>query len=240
MNRFSRTENLIGTEKVKKLANCKVAVFGIGGVGSFVCEALARGGIGSLDLYDNDTVDITNINRQLIALESTVGKYKTDVMRDRITDINPSAAVTSNILFITNESEDKICFEKLDYIVDAVDNVTAKIFLAQMANKYNIPIISAMGAGNRLDAENFKIAPIEKSSGCPLARVMRLELRKRGIKGVKAAFSDKPALKPLGNEVRNTSNRPAPASISFVPSVMGLLIAGEVIKDLISDEGGER
>lgn len=233
MHRFDRTKSLIGEENVNKLANSKVAVFGIGGVGSFAAEALARGGIGALDLYDSDKVDITNINRQIIALDSTVGLYKTDVMKKRIIDINKNAKVTSNVLFVTPETEDKIDFSNLDYIVDAVDNITAKIFLAEKANKYNIPIISAMGAGNRLDGNSFKIAPIEKTSGCPLARVMRTELKKRGIKGVKAVYSDKPVSKPINADKRAASNRPAPASISFVPSVMGLLMAGEVIKDLI-------
>ena len=231
--RFSRTQNLIGEEAVKRLANCRVAIFGVGGVGSFVSEALARGGIGALDLYDSDKVDITNINRQIIALDSTVGRYKTDVMKERILDINKDALVTSNILFVTPEKGKEIDFSKIDYIVDAVDNVTAKIFLAEKANEFRIPIISAMGAGNRLDNQNFKVGPIEKSSGCPLARVMRLELKKRGIKGVKAVYSDKPPERFENDLSENPQKGRTVSSISFVPSLMGLIIAGEVIKDLI-------
>ncbi len=228
--RFDRTKNLIGEGAVQKLLNSKVAVFGVGGVGSFVAEALARGSVGALDLYDSDKVDITNINRQIIALDSTVGKNKTDVMKQRILDINPNARVSSNVLFVTPDSSDKICFEGLDYIVDAVDNVTAKIFLAEKASEYKIPIISAMGAGNRLDNQNFKVAPIEKTSGCPLARVVRNELRKRKITGVKAVYSDKSPEKITQD---NLKKEVPLSSISFVPSVMGLIIAGEVIKDLI-------
>jgi tRNA A37 threonylcarbamoyladenosine dehydratase len=234
-SRFDRTARLIGEEKVKMLGGCRVAVFGIGGVGSYAAEALARGGIGALDLYDNDKVDITNINRQIIALDSTVGKNKTDVMKERILDINPEAKVTSNVIFVTPESENEINFNDIDYIVDAVDNVTAKIFLAQKAQEHGISIISAMGAGNRLDNTEFKVTRIEKTSGCPLARVMRLELKKRGIKGVKAVYSDKPT-GTFKRERGNGENHPLPASISFVPSVMGLIIAGEVIKDLIGKE----
>lgn len=233
--RFDRTKQLIGRSAVEKLADCRVAVFGIGGVGSFVCEALARGGIGNLDLFDSDTVDITNINRQLIALDSTVGKFKTDVMKERIADINPVAKVTSNKVFITPEVADRMDFTKYDYVVDAIDNVTAKIALCQRAFENKVPIISAMGAGNKLDPTKFQIADIEKTSGCPLAKVMRVELRKRGIKGVKAAFSPQPAIKPEKSEERVGSGRPSPASISFVPSVMGLIIAGEVICDLIKN-----
>lgn len=233
--RFDRTKQLIGETAVERLAGCRVAVFGVGGVGSFVCEALARGGVGNLDLFDSDTVDITNINRQIIALDSTVGRYKTDVMRERIADINPAARVTSNKVFVTLEVVEGIDFAKYDYVVDAIDNVTAKIALCQRAFENKVPIISAMGAGNRLDPKNFQIADIEKTSGCPLAKVMRVELRKRGIKGVKAAFSPQPAIKPEKSEARAGSGRPSPASISFVPSVMGLLIAGEVICDLIKN-----
>lgn len=238
--RFDRTEKLIGRVAVEKLENSRVAVFGVGGVGSFVCEALARGGVGNLDLFDSDTVDITNINRQLIALDSTVGKYKTDVMRDRIVDINPNARVLSNKVYITADSARSIDFSKYDYIVDAVDNVTAKIALCEGACKNSVPIISAMGAGNRLDSRHFEIADIEKTSGCPLAKVMRVELRKRNIKGVKAAFSKQPCLKQGGTDNADGAVRPAPASISFVPSAMGLLIAGEVICDLIKNTDEEK
>lgn len=231
--RFDRTKQLIGLDGVEKLASSRVAVFGIGGVGSFVCESLARGGIGSLDLFDCDVVDITNINRQIIALDSTVGRNKTDVMMERILDINPNAKVSSNLLFISPESVEEIDFSGYDYIVDAIDNVTGKIALCEAGFNNNIPVISAMGAGNRLEADCFKIADISKTSGCPLAKVMRLELKKRGIKGIKAAFSDRPSIKQISED----GKRPSPASISFVPSVMGLLIAGEVIKDIIRKEG---
>lgn len=233
--RFERTKQLIGEHAVARLQNAKVAVFGIGGVGSFVCEALARAGVGTLDLFDNDKVDITNINRQIIALDSTIGKYKTAVMRERIFDINPKARVTSNNIFITPEIAATLDYSEYDYIVDAVDNVTAKISLCEGAFKNKVPIISAMGAGNRLNASDFQIADIEKTSGCPLAKVMRIELRKRGIKGVKAAFSPQPTIKPLKSDHKEESGSGSPASVSFVPSVMGLLIAGEVIRDLIKN-----
>lgn len=223
--RFSRTAALIGKKSVEKLGKTKIALFGLGGVGSFVAEALIRSGIGAIDIFDNDVVDITNINRQLIATESTVGRLKTEVAAKRLKEINPTASVGEFPIFITPEETEKINFEKYDYVIDAIDNVTAKIALAQKAREKNIPIISAMGAGNKLDPTKFEIAPIEKTSVCPLARVMRLELKKRNITGVKAAFSKEPAI--------NTALGRTPASISFVPSVMGLIIAGEVIKDLI-------
>ena len=223
--RFSRTAALIGEKSVEKLGKTKIALFGFGGVGSFVAEALIRSGIGAIDIFDNDVVDITNINRQLIATESTVGRLKTEVAAKRLKEINPTASVGEFPIFITPEETEKINFEKYDYVIDAIDNVTAKIALAQKAREKNIPIISAMGAGNKLDPTKFEIAPIEKTSVCPLARVMRLELKKRNITGVKAAFSKEPAI--------NTALGRTPASISFVPSVMGVIIAGEVIKDLI-------
>ena len=216
---------LVGEKAVEKLGKTKIALFGLGGVGSFVAEALIRSGIGAIDIFDNDVVDITNINRQLIATESTVGRLKTEVAAKRLKEINPTASVGEFPIFITPEETEKINFEKYDYVIDAIDNVTAKIALAQKAREKNIPIISAMGAGNKLDPTKFEIAPIEKTSVCPLARVMRLELKKRNITGVKAAFSKEPAI--------NTALGRTPASISFVPSVMGLIIAGEVIKDLI-------
>ena len=187
--RFSRTAALIGEKSVEKLGKTKIALFGLGGVGSFVAEALIRSGIGAIDIFDNDVVDITNINRQLIATESTVGRLKTEVAAKRLKEINPTASVGEFPIFITPEETEKINFEKYDYVIDAIDNVTAKIAIAQKAREKNIPIISAMGAGNKLDPTKFEIAPIEKTSVCPLARVMRLELKKRNITGVKAAFS---------------------------------------------------
>lgn len=228
--RFKRTAALIGQDAVGLLNGCKVALFGLGGVGSFVAEALARSGVGEIDIFDNDTVDITNLNRQLIALESTIGRLKTEVTAERLKQINPNIKVGEYPIFITPAETEKIDFEKYDYVIDAIDNVTAKISICQRAREKGIPVISAMGAGNKLDPTQFKVVPIEKTEGCPLARVMRLELRKRNIKGVKAAFSKEPPIK--GNE-----SEKSPASIAFVPSVMGLIIAGEVIKDIIGKKG---
>lgn len=227
--RFKRTAALIGEDAVEILSGSKVLLFGLGGVGSFVAEALVRSGIGEIDVFDNDTVDITNLNRQLIALESTVGRLKTEVTAERMREINPKISVGEHPIFVTPEVVEKTDFSKYDYIVDAIDNVTAKIAICQKARENNIPIISAMGAGNKLDPTKFEIAPIEKTEGCPLAKVMRLELRKRNIKGVKAAFSKE-------STVKNKNGERTPASIAFVPSVMGLIIAGEVIKDIIEKQ----
>lgn len=228
--RFLRTSALIGEDAVNTLEKSKILLFGLGGVGSFVAETLVRSGVGEIDIYDNDIVDITNLNRQLIALESTVGRLKTEVTAERMKEINPNIKVGEYQVFVTPDETEKIDFSKYDYVIDAIDNVTAKIAICQKAREKNIPIISAMGAGNKLDPTQFKIAPIEKTEGCPLARVMRLELRKRNIKGVKAAFSKEPAIK-------SNSEDKSPASIAFVPSVMGLIIAGEVIKDIIGKKG---
>lgn len=224
--RFLRTAALIGEDAVETLQNSKILLFGLGGVGSFVAEALVRSGIGEIDIFDNDRVDITNINRQLIALESTVGRLKTEVTAERLKQINPAVSVFEHPVFVTPEIIENFDFSKFDYVIDAIDNVTAKIAVCQKARDLGIPVISAMGAGNKLDPTLFEIAPIEKTSVCPLARVMRLELRKRNVTGVKAAFSKEPAIK-------NNNAEKSPASIAFVPSVMGLIIAGEVIKDLI-------
>lgn len=228
--RFLRTAALIGDDAVEQLQNSKIMLFGLGGVGSFVAEALIRSGIGEIDIYDNDTVDVTNLNRQLIALESTIGKLKTEVTAERLKQINPNVRVFEHPVFVTPEVINNTDFSKFDYVIDAIDNVTAKIAICQKARENNVPVISAMGAGNKLNPTLFEIAPIEKTSVCPLARVMRLELKKRNIKGVKAAFSKEPAIK-------NNKNERSPASIAFVPSVMGLIIAGEVIKDIIKDKG---
>ena len=227
--RFLRTAALIGDDAVEQLQNSKIMLFGLGGVGSFVAEALIRSGVGEIDIYDNDTVDITNLNRQLIALESTIGKLKTEVTARRLKEINPKVKVFEQPVFVTPEVINNTDFSKFDYVIDAIDNVTAKIAICQKAREYNIPVISAMGAGNKLDPTLFEVAPIEKTSVCPLAKVMRLELKKRDITGVKAAFSKEPAIK-------NNKNQRTPASIAFVPSVMGLVIAGEVIKDLIKNK----
>lgn len=223
---FSREERLIGKENVEKLNKSKVAVFGIGGVGSFVVEGLARASIGKFLLVDNDTVDITNINRQIHANITTVGKNKVDVMKERILSINPEANVDVSTEFFMPGS--KLVDNSLDYIVDAIDTVTGKIELVCKANELNIPIISAMGTGNKLDPTKFEVADIYKTSVCPLAKVMRKELRSRGIQKLKVVYSKEETIKP------NDGNYKTPASISFVPSVAGLIIAGEVIKDIIN------
>ena len=231
MGRFERTELLLGSESLDKLKNAKVIVFGIGGVGSFVCEALARSGIGTITLVDNDTVSESNINRQLIALSSTLGLNKTDVMRDRILEINPECNVTSIPCFYTKEKE--VDIQGFDYIVDAIDTVTSKLTLIEEANRLSIPIISSMGAGNKLDPTRFEIADISKTSVCPLARVMRRELKSRGINHLKVLYSKEEPLSPQ-NMQRENGRRSIPGSVSFVPPVAGMIIAGEVIKDIIS------
>jgi UBA/THIF-type NAD/FAD binding protein len=223
---FSREERLIGKENLEKLNKSKVAVFGIGGVGSFVVEGLARAGIGKLLLVDNDTIDITNINRQIHANINTVGKNKVDVMKERILSINPEAEVDVSTEFFMPGS--KLLDNSLGYIVDAIDTVTGKIELVCKANELNIPIISGMGTGNKLDPTKFEVADIYKTSVCPLAKVMRKELRARGIEKLKVVYSKEEPIKP------NDGDYKTPASISFVPSVAGLIIAGEVIKDIIN------
>lgn len=225
MNReqFSRTESLIGKDAVGKLLTSKVIVFGVGGVGSYVCEALARAGVGTLDIVDKDVVDVTNINRQLIALNSTVGKPKVQVCAERLKDINPQIHVTPHQCFYLPENSQQFDFSKYDYVVDAIDNVTAKIDIICKAKQAGVSVISSMGTGNKLDPMAFKVADIEKTKVCPLAKVVRKELRKRGVEGVKVVYSEE--------EPVNTGNR-TPASISFVPSAAGLLIAKTVIDDL--------
>ena len=226
-NQFSRTELLLGTDAVKKLANSRVAVFGIGGVGGYTVEALARSGVGTLDLIDNDKVCLSNINRQIIATHSTVGEYKVDVAKARIADINPNATVNIYKTFYMPERASEFDFSKYHYIIDAIDTVTAKLDLSVRATNFGIPIISSMGAGNKLDPTAFEVADIYKTSVCPLAKVMRYELRKRGVKKLKVVYSKEPPVSPATNGER------VPASCAFVPSVVGLIIAGEVIKDLI-------
>lgn len=229
-NRFSRTELLIGKESIEKLNKSKVAVFGIGGVGSYVVEGLARAGVGSFILVDKDEVDITNINRQIIATTKTVGRPKVEVAKKRILEINPEAKVEIYQEFFMPETKG-ILDESIDYIVDAVDTVTAKIELIVRANKLNIPIISSMGTGNKLDPTQFEVTDIYKTSVCPLAKVMRKELKIRDIKKLKVVYSKE---EPIKQEERGV-----PASISFVPSVAGLIIAGEVIKDLSKGKENE-
>lgn len=245
---FSRTELLFGKEAMDKLAGSKVAVFGIGGVGGYVCEALVRSGVGAFDLIDDDKVCLTNLNRQIIATRSTVGKYKTDVMRDRMLDINPNVEVEVHKCFFLPENADDFPWDSYDYVVDAVDTVTAKIALVMKCKEKNIPIISSMGAGNKLDGSQFKVADIYKTKVCPLAKVMRRELKKRDVKKLKVVYSEEIPTRPIedmaiscrnncicppGAEHKCTERRDIPGSVAFVPSVAGLIIAGEVAKDLI-------
>ena len=223
-DRFQRTRMLIGDEAVQALGRAKVLVFGVGGVGGYVCDALARAGVGRIDVVDKDVVDITNINRQIIATTDTIGMPKVDVCRARLQAINPAVECKARKCFYLPETSDSFDFKKYDYIVDAVDNVTAKIDIICKAKEAETPVISSMGTGNKLDPTAFRIADIEKTKVCPLAKVVRKELRNRGVRGVKVLYSEEEPLK--------SGNR-TPASISFVPSCAGLIIAGEVIKDLI-------
>ncbi|MCR4956245.1 MAG: tRNA threonylcarbamoyladenosine dehydratase [Lachnospiraceae bacterium] len=221
---FTRTQMLLGVDAVEKLKQSKVAVFGVGGVGGYVVEALARSGVGSIVLVDKDAVSVSNINRQIIATTSTVGRDKVDVMKERILDICPKVQVEARKCFFLPENAGEFPFEEYDYVVDAVDTVTAKIALVMRAKEYNVPIISCMGAGNKLDPTGFMVSDIYKTEVCPLAKVMRHELKKRGIKKLKVVYSKEQPIKHEGENV--------PGSVAFVPSVAGLIIAGEVIKDL--------
>lgn len=234
-NQFSRTELLLGKNSLEILGKSHVAIFGIGGVGGFVAEALARTGIGDFDLIDSDTVCLSNLNRQIIATHSSLGKYKVDEMKNRILDINPNANVNVFKCFYLPETKNLFDFKNYDYVIDAVDTVTAKIQLILQAKESNTKIISCMGAGNKLDPTKFEISDIEKTSVCPLARVMRLECKKRGIKNVKVLYSkEKPSVKKNNSQTEMKNHKIAPGSVAFVPSVAGLIIAGEVVKDLIS------
>ena len=231
INQFSRTELLIGEEGINKLKEAKVAIFGIGGVGSFVVEGLVRAGVYNFILVDNDDISLTNLNRQIHATHKTIGKSKVEVMQERILEINPDAKVDIFKTFYMPDSKEKILDESVDYIVDAIDTITAKIELVMEANRLNIPIISSMGTGNKLDPTRFEITDINKTSVCPLAKVMRKELKLRGIKKLKVLYSKEEPIKVSASEENGKKN--VPGSISFVPSVAGLIIAGEVIKDLI-------
>lgn len=234
LHEFSRTELLIGKEALDKLAGSKVAVFGIGGVGTYAVEGLVRSGVGKLVLVDNDCVSITNINRQIHSTSKTIGKPKVEVMKERILDINPRTEVTIHQRFYMPECSADLITSDLDYIIDAIDTVTAKIDLIVNAEQKGIPIISSMGAGNKLDPSKFEIADIYQTSVCPLAKVMRRELRKRGVKSLKVVYSREEPVKPVESEESAYSNRrQVPGSIAFVPSVAGLLMAGEAVKDLI-------
>ena len=252
-DQFARTQLLLGQEAMERLYQKQVAVFGIGGVGGYVCEALVRSGVGAFDLIDSDTVSLTNLNRQIIATRKTLGQYKVDVMRDRMLEINPEVRVRVHKCFFLPENADEFPFGEYDYVVDAVDTVTAKIELILRAQKENVPIISAMGAGNKLDAGRLKIADIYETSVCPLAKVMRRELKKRGVEHLKVVYSDEEPIRPLegkfgtdadslgfsedglgfsGEGKTGGSRRSVPGSTAFVPAVAGLLIAGEIVRDL--------
>lgn len=234
INQFSRTELLVGKDGVEKLQNARVAVFGVGGVGGYAVEALARSGIGTLDLIDNDKVSLTNINRQIIATHNTVGKSKVEVARERVLDINPDANVNIYDTFYLPETADQFDFKSYDYVIDAIDTVTGKIGLVMQAKEAGVPIISSMGAGNKLDPTAFKVADIYKTNVCPLAKVMRRELKKRGVKKLKVVYSEEMPLTPIGETGEDPGmRRQLPGSIAFVPSVVGLIIAGEVIKDIL-------
>jgi tRNA A37 threonylcarbamoyladenosine dehydratase len=247
LNQFSRSQLLLGEDNMNKLAGARVAVFGIGGVGGYVVEALARTGVGSFVLVDDDKVCLTNINRQIIATRKTVGKYKAEVMRDRILDINPNAQVEVRRCFYLPENADEFDFTQYSYVVDAVDTVTAKLEIIMRAKACNVPVISCMGAGNKLDPTSFRVDDIYRTTMCPLAKVMRHECRKRGIKKLKVVYSTEKPTRPIedmsiscrtncicppGAEHKCTERRDIPGSVAFVPSVAGLIVAGEVIKDL--------
>lgn len=251
LNQFSRTQLLLGAEAMEKLKGARVAVFGIGGVGGYVCEGLVRSGVGAFDLVDDDKVCLTNLNRQIIATRKTVGKYKVDVMRERMLEINPDCDVRVHKCFYLPETAAEFNFSDYDYVVDAVDTVTAKVTLVLEAQKAGVPIISCMGAGNKLDASALEVADIYDTSVCPLARVMRAELRKRGVKHLKVVYSKEPALTPIDDMTiscrthcicppdtarKCTQRRQVPGSNAFVPAAAGLIIAGEVVCDIANGE----
>lgn len=249
LNEFSRAEILLGKESMQALSSARVAVFGVGGVGSFAAEAVVRAGVGAIDLFDDDKVCLTNINRQLIALHSTIGKPKVEVMRDRILDINPRCVVTAHACFYGAENADTIDLAVYDYIIDAIDTVSSKLVLIERAYAAGVPVISCMGAGNKLDPTRLEVSDIYKTSVCPLARVMRKELKARGIPSLKVVYSREEAMKPAEDPEQScktgcvcppgttricTARRAVPGSVSFVPPVAGFILAGEVIKDIIA------
>lgn len=254
LDQFSRTQLIFGKEAMDKLKGARVAVFGIGGVGGYTVEALARSGVGAIDIIDDDKVCLTNINRQIIATRKTVGKYKVDVAKERIEDINPDCKVTAFKTFYMPETADQFDFTQYDYVVDAIDTVTGKIALIENAKKAGTPIISSMGAGNKVDPTAFEVTDIYKTSVCPLAKVMRYELKRRGIRKLKVVYSKEKPIPPVddmdiscrqhcicppGTERKCTQRRQVPGSTAFVPSVAGLIIAGEVIKDITEFKGRE-
>lgn len=231
-DRFSRTQLLFGSDNMELLKKSRVAVFGVGGVGGYVVEALARSGIGTLDIIDNDEVCLSNINRQIIATTNTVGRYKVDVAKERILEINPDAVVNTYKTFYMPDTKDQFNFADYDYVVDAIDTVTGKIQLVLQAKEAGTPIISSMGAGNKINPAQFEVADIYKTSVCPLAKVMRYELKKRGVKKLKVVYSKEKPLRPIEEETSDV-RRSIPGSTAFVPSAAGLIIAGEVIKDIL-------
>lgn len=235
LEQFSRTALLIGEAGIERLQKARIALFGVGGVGGFTAEALIRSGIGALDIFDNDVVSESNINRQLIALHSTIGQPKVDVLKARLLDINPSAQIGANRIFYLPENADEVDLSQYDYIIDAIDTVSAKIELAVRAQALNIPMISAMGAGNKLDPTAFEVSDIYTTTVCPLARAMRQALKKHGVKKLKVVYSKEPPLTPISglSEDNPSPRRQTPGSTAFCPSVAGLIIAGEVIKDLL-------
>ena len=252
LNQFSRTQLLLGQEGMEKLFQARVAVFGIGGVGGYTVEALARSGVGTLDLIDDDRICLTNLNRQIFATHKTVGQYKVDIAQQRILEINPKAVVHTYKTFYAPQTAELFDFTQYDYVVDAIDTVTGKLQLVEQAEKAGVPIISSMGAGNKLDPTAFEVADIYETSVCPLARVMRKELKKRGIKKLKVVYSKEPPMTPIddmaiscrtncicppGTARKCTQRRQVPGSNAFVPSVVGLIIAGEVVKDLTAMGG---
>lgn len=234
MNEFSRTERILGPEAMERLEAAHVAVFGVGGVGGYVAEALARSGVGAIDLIDKDTVSLTNINRQIIALHSTIGRYKVDVMQERILDINPRCQVEARQCFFLPETREEFDFTRYSYVVDAVDTVTAKIQIVMQAEESGTPVISSMGAGNKINPTSFEVADLYDTSVCPLAKVMRRELRKRGVDRLKVVYSKEPPHSPARDEDEEPGRRSTPGSVAFVPSVAGLVLASEVVRDIIS------
>ena len=238
-DQFSRTRLLLGEAALEKLAKCRVAVFGVGGVGGYVSEALVRSGVGAFDLVDDDQVALTNLNRQIIATHSTLGRDKVEVMAERMRDINPAVDVRLRKCFFLPENADEFPFDEYDYVVDAVDTVAAKLALIEKARAHGVPVISAMGAGNKLDPGRFRVSDISQTNTCPLARVMRRELHKRGIDHVKVVWSDEPPVQPMGEAEDAPAGhvrRSTPGSTAFAPAVAGLMIAGEVVKDLTADD----
>lgn len=236
VDQFSRTQLLLGAEGINSLQSARVAIFGVGGVGGYVCEALVRSGVGHFDIIDNDTVCVSNINRQIIATHRTIGRSKVEVMRERMLEINPDVDVRIHQCFFLPENSDEFPFSEYDYVVDAVDTVKAKIELVMKCQEAGVKIISSMGAGNKLDASAFRVSDIYKTKVCPLAKVMRYELKKRGVKKLKVVYSEESPLTPQTNQCEtdqvHEARRSTPGSVAFVPSVVGLIIAGEVVKDL--------